>query len=70
MDEYIVLAQDYTNTDADGFPAADWKVGTFEQVKYWLEKWEADGMVCQIRKCTRPLNIEFVRAGIDKVAMA
>lgn len=64
MDEYVVLAQRMDDDDAE------WKVGTFEQVKYWLDEWENQGYYCNVRKCTRPLNIEFVRAGIDKVAIA
>lgn len=70
MDEYVILAMRYTNPSDPESDIADWKVGTFEQAKYWLSKWEEEGFICHVRRCTRPINIEFVREGIDRVAMA
>ena len=70
MDEYIVLMQSYMNPDDPDSDIADWKVGTFEQAKYWVKKWENEGYTCSVRRCTRPINIEFVREGIDRVANA
>lgn len=70
MDEYILTAIMWTNPEDPDSDVAEWKVGTFEQVAWWLEKWEKEGYVCHVRKCSRPLNTEFVKARIEKVAQA
>jgi hypothetical protein len=70
MDNYVILAQQWTNPEDPDSNIAEWKVGTFEQVAYWLEKWEAEGFMCNVRRCSNPLNTEFVKARIDKVASA
>jgi len=70
MDEYVLLAHEWANPGDEESIITEWKVGTFEQVQYWLKKWETEGFICHIRRCTRPINIEFVREGIDRVAIA
>jgi hypothetical protein len=70
MDEYVLLAQQYANWDDPESSIAEWKVGTFEQIAYWLEKWEAEGYACSVRRCGNPLNTEFIKARIEKVASA
>jgi len=63
MNEYVVLAQT-TNGSIDD-TAAEWTVGTLEQAAYWTKKWEDEGYLVHVRKCTHPLNSEFVKAGIN-----
>lgn len=65
MDEYIV----YCSTVE---PGGRWSFGTFEQVRATLLEWEQDPecLMPAVRRCTKPINIEFVREGIDKVAAA
>lgn len=70
MNEYVLLAQQFSNPEDPESAIAEWKVGTFEQVAYWMEKWEAEGFACHVRRCTNPLNSEFVKARIEKVVMA
>ena len=70
MNEYVLLAQQFGNPADFDSSIAEWKVGTFDQIVYWLNKWEAEGFICHVRRCTNPLNSEFVKARIDKVAMA
>jgi|DEB0MinimDraft_6_1074348.scaffolds.fasta_scaffold01229_12 hypothetical protein len=70
MNEYVVLAQKWANPSDPESDIAEWKVGTFEQIAYWLEKWEDEGYLCNVRRCTNPLNNEFVKARIEKVVQA
>jgi hypothetical protein len=65
MNEYVVLAQQYMNVNDPDSELVEWKVGTLEQAKFWVEKWERDGYNVHVRKCTNPLNSEFVKALID-----
>lgn len=67
MDEYVLLAQQWTNPQDPDSDIAEWKVGTFEQIAWWLEKWEAEGYICNVRRCGHPLNNEFIKARIEKV---
>ena len=62
MNEYVVLANSVVDND---FGPAQWTVGTLEQARYWTEKWEKEGYTVNVRKCTHPLNIEFVKANIN-----
>jgi hypothetical protein len=66
MNEYVVLAHQYANLHDPESDIAEWKVGTFEQAAYWVNKWENEGYNVHVRKCTHPLNSEFIKAGIDK----
>lgn len=65
MDEYIVLATKMWNFDDPESETCEWKVGTREQAQYWLSKWEDEGYVVHVRKCGRPLNPEFIKAGLN-----
>lgn len=65
MSEYVVLATQQMNIDDPESEIAEWKVGTLEQARYWIEKWEQDGYIVHVRKCTNPLNTEFVKAGLN-----
>jgi hypothetical protein len=62
MNEYVVLAHQFSNPEDWDSSIAEWKVGTIEQAKYWLEKWESEGYIVHVRQCTHPLNSEFVKA--------
>lgn len=65
MNEYVVLATQQINIDDPESEVAEWTVGTLEQAKYWTEKWERDGYAVHVRKCTHPLNNEFVKAAVN-----
>jgi hypothetical protein len=65
MTEYVVLAQVYANESDPESSIAEWVVGTLEQAAYWTRKWEDQGYKVNVRKCTHPLNTEFVKAGIN-----
>lgn len=65
MDEYVVLAESDTPDIHGG--SAEWTVGTFEHAREWLEMMESQGYRCHVRRCTRAINIEFVREGISTV---
>lgn len=65
MDEYVVLATQYANINDPESEIPEWTVGTLEQAKYWIDKWERAGYAVHVRKCTRPLNSEFVKASIN-----
>jgi hypothetical protein len=65
MTEYVVLAQQFGNKEDFDSSIAEWTVGTLEQARYWTEKWERDGYIVHVRKCTHPLNNEFVKAAIN-----
>ena len=69
MSEYVVLAQQYMNPEDPDSEIVEWKVGTLEQAKYWIEKWERDGLNVHVRKCTAPLNSEFVKALISNAVV-
>ena len=62
MNEYVVLANKVLDND---FGPAQWVVGTMEQAAYWTERWEGEGYIVHVRKCTHPLNTEFVKAGLN-----
>jgi hypothetical protein len=65
MNEYVVLAQQLANKEDLESSIAEWTVGTLEQAAYWATKWERDGYIVNVRKCTHPLNTEFVKAGLN-----
>ena len=65
MNEYVVLAQVWANESDPESNIAEWTVGTLEQAAYWTRKWEDQGYVVNVRKCTHPLNSEFVKAGLN-----
>jgi hypothetical protein len=65
MNEYVILAQQYMNPSDYESELVEWKVGTLEQAKFWYEKWTGEGYNVHVRKCTNPLNPEFVQALID-----
>ena len=65
MTEYVVLAQTWANKEDPESNIAEWTVGTLEQAAYWTKKWERDGYIVNVRKCTHPLNTEFVKAGLN-----
>jgi len=65
MNEYVVLAQMWGNEDGAETNIAEWTVGTLEQAAYWTKKWEDQGYFVNVRKCTHPLNTEFVKAGLN-----
>ncbi len=65
MNEYVVLAQVYANESDLESSIAEWTVGTLEQAAYWTRKWETEGYNVHVRKCTHPLNSEFVKAGLN-----
>ena len=65
MTEYVVLAQTWANKEDPESNIAEWTVGTLEQAAYWTKKWESDGYIVNVRKCTHPLNTEFVKAGLN-----
>ena len=65
MNEYVVLAQQLANKEDLESSIAEWTVGTLEQAAYWVKKWENQGYTVNVRKCTHPLNTEFVKAGLN-----
>jgi hypothetical protein len=69
MNEYVVLATQFTDPTDYDTELCEWKVGTLEQAKYWIEKWESEGYHVNVRKCTNPINPEFVKALIDKAVV-
>ena len=68
MSEYVVLAQQLANKEDLESSIAEWMVGTMEQAAYWVQKWEDQGYIVHVRKCTHPLNPEFVKAGLNHKA--
>jgi hypothetical protein len=68
MTEYVVLAQVWANKEDPDSNIAEWTVGTLEQAAYWTKKWEDEGYIVNVRKCTHPLNSEFVKAGLNHKA--
>lgn len=70
MDNYVVLATRMANPNDWESEECEWKVGTFDQAAYWVQKWEEHGFTVHVRRCTNPLNTEFVKARIEKVAQA
>jgi hypothetical protein len=65
MNEYVVLAQQLANKEDFDSSIAEWTVGTLEHAAYWTKKWEDQGYTVNVRKCTHPLNTEFVKAGLN-----
>jgi len=65
VNEYVVLAQMWANQDDPESNIAEWTVGTMEQAAYWTKKWEEQGYFVNVRKCTHPLNTEFIKAGLN-----
>jgi len=65
MNEYVVLAQTWSNKEDPESNIAEWTVGTLEQAAYWIKKWEDQGYTVNVRKCTHPLNTEFVKASLN-----
>lgn len=65
MNEYVVLAHVYANEYDFDSGISEWVVGTLEQAAHWTTKWEREGYKVEVRKCTHPLNTEFVKAGIN-----
>ena len=65
MNEYVVLATRQWNVDDPESETCEWKVGTLEQAAHWTNKWEGEGYIVHVRKCTHPLNTEFVKAGLN-----
>ena len=65
MNEYVVLATQHMNPEDPESEVAEWIVGTMETAAYWAQKWEDQGYVVNVRKCTHPLNNEFVKAGLN-----
>lgn len=65
MNEYVVLATQYANVNDPESEIAEWTVGTLEQAAYWTKKWEDAGYKVNVRKCTHPLNPEFIKAGLN-----
>lgn len=69
MNEYIVLAVAYVNSNGDilsdpDSEVCDWKVGTLEQAEYWYNKWKSEGYAVHIRKASHVLNAEHLFAGV------
>lgn len=65
MNEYVVLAQLMANKADLESTIAEWTVGTLEHAAHWAKKWEDQGYMVHVRKCTHPLNTEFVKAGLN-----
>jgi hypothetical protein len=65
MNEYVVLAQMWANEADPESNIAEWTVGTLEHAAYWTQKWEDQEYTVNVRKCTHPLNTEFVKAGLN-----
>ena len=65
MTEYVVLAPTMANESDPDSSIAEWIVGTLDQAAYWTQKWEDQGYTVNVRKCTHPLNTEFVKAGLN-----
>lgn len=65
MNEYVVLAQQWMNEADFESNVERWTVGTMEQAAYWTKKWEDQGYKVDVRKCTHPLNPEFIKAGLN-----
>ena len=65
MNEYVVLALQWMNKEDPQSDVAEWTVGTLEHAAHWAKKWEDQGYTVHVRKCTHPLNTEFVKAGLN-----